>query len=127
MNRKEIGQEIRRNIIDNDKELIIDAYKKLRKSVIEFYLNDIGLQGNYPNLSYKHISNEGISFTYKERSLVIMLKESSYKIIVSKIEPDQETVLDEITAKDNELSCFDGKFQIEEIDEYLSKAFREIL
>ncbi|MFD2924848.1 hypothetical protein [Halobacillus naozhouensis] len=134
MNREKIAEMIRESVIDYDKELIIDAAEKLRSSVSDFYFQEINLKGKYPDLSFKYSGSFGFTFTFKDNSLVGRTDFEQSKIILKKVsgpkhvlQQIKERIIDEIIAKDHKLSCKDGDFNIEEVDEYLSKSIAEIL
>ncbi|KNE22486.1 hypothetical protein [Virgibacillus pantothenticus] len=128
MDRKEIADKIRQSVIDKDKELIVDTIDKLKDSIARFYIHDVALKAKYPELSWKITTEpEGIKFNYKNTSLIVLLNQEDYKITVSKKTADDETVLDEIVANNGKLTCHDGEFNIDEVDDYLAKCFATLL
>ncbi|WP_077297506.1 hypothetical protein [Virgibacillus pantothenticus] len=128
MDRKEIADKIRQSIIDKDKELIVDTVDKLTDSITRFYAFDIALKAEYSELSREVTFNpKGVKFNYKNTSLIVLLNQEDYKITVSKKTADDETVLDEIVANNGKLTCHDGEFNIDEVDDYLAKCFATLL
>jgi hypothetical protein len=132
MEREKLAQSMRGSIINNDMELIIETFDKVRNNVNLFYYNEIGLKGKYKELNYQSSMNQFILFKYKENSLDVRLFQEEHKIVIKKVvNPShghpKENVLDEIVAINGELKCSDGNFEIEEIDKYLSKTFAELI
>ncbi|UOQ93419.1 hypothetical protein MUO14_24130 [Halobacillus shinanisalinarum] len=134
MKREDLAGKIRERIIDADKELAIEAFESLRRSVGNFYRNEIGLEGDYADLSYGSTLRQYSELKFKKNILDIRLDQQNKKIVIRKItnpkhehQERKEKVLDEIVAKKGELSCKDGEFKIEEVDEYLSQSFAELI
>lgn len=129
MNRDEIAQEMRKRIIDNDKELIVKAFHEMEMSVARFQ-NEIGLKGTYKelNVAVSDAHNAGyIKMTFENSLLHIQLYQDEHRIEIKKIVNGNETTLDEIKAIGEKLTCYDGDFDLKEIDKYLSSSFEELL
>ena len=134
MEREEIAERMRESIINKNKELIIQANQKVTQSIHQFVTNQIGLLGDYPEMSIKVFPvNEkhtihNIDFNFKGNVLSTRLDSDRYKIIIIKInESNQEEILDVIVASNEKLTCYDGDFKIEEVDDYLSKSIAKLL
>jgi hypothetical protein len=126
LNRQEIANRMRESIIDYDKELIIKTVHAMRKNILNFIKNEVGLKGEYPEISFKY-EGEGCHLKYKENSLILEFLADQKKIVVIKETTTNEKVIDEIVAKNKSLMCNDGEFKTEEIDEYLSRCFAKLL
>ncbi|WGG44166.1 hypothetical protein [Rossellomorea sp. DA94] len=125
MKREEVARRMRESIIDQDKELTYSTYNVLVQSLYRFK-DEIGLKGNYEELSLRHQGGEVI-FQFKENSLALWFDQEENKIYIKKRTSENEKILDKITADNGKLICNDGEFKIEEIDEYLSRCFAKLL
>lgn len=106
-------------------------FDEIKMSINRFYFQDVKLKGDYSKDFELRSSDQGwTDLRYKTNVLFVKVDQENKVVTISIKSADdtnQEKIIDEIKVQGGKITCFDGEFKIDEVDDYLPASFSKLL